>query len=509
MQPGAEIKLAHKSIPSAARIAVVGSGYVGTVAACCFAWLGHHVVGVESDQGKLEALRAGCLPFHEADLEDLLAAGLQNGKLRFTDDYLDALERVDAVFVCIGTPSAADGSVDMRGVEAAAHAVGSALRTPTLLVTKSTLPVGGARRVMAVVTEAIRQRYGEAPAVHLVHNPEFLREGSAVRDFLHPDRLVIGADDAEALQVVTRLYQPILEQSFSGGEPGRLPAFLTTDVVTAETVKYACNAFLATKVSFINEMARICELVGADVEDVAVGMGLDRRIAPDFLKAGLGWGGSCFAKDLAALISTARCHGHDSQLLSAAVLVNERQRAAAVQRLAVALGSLQGTRIGLLGLAFKPGTDDVRDAPALDLASRLLGLGATVTAYDPVVSSVPLPGVNVVAHPHDVATDADAIVVATEWPDFLLLNLGDLRRRMRGDVLLDGRSLFDRDQATASGFRHLAIGRPSSSGLQPAATADGRDDVGGVAGQLRDTSFARRGSTSSHTAGPHCTSDST
>jgi UDPglucose 6-dehydrogenase len=242
-------------------------------------------------------------------------------------------------------------------------------------------------------------------------------------------------------------------------------------------VKYACNAFLATKISFINEMARICDLVGADIEDVAIGMGLDQRIAPQFLKAGLGWGGSCFAKDLSALISTARSHGHDSDLLSAAMLVNERQRTAAVQRLAMALGSLEGSRIGLLGLAFKPGTDDVRDAPALDLAARLLDCGATVTAFDPVVSSVSLPGLTIVADPHDVAGGADAIVVATEWPDFLLLDLGDLRRRMRGDVLLDGRGLFDRAQAAAAGFRHLALGRPSSNAARPPVTVERRDDV--------------------------------
>ena len=468
------------SAPSGTRIAVVGSGYVGTVVACCFAWLGHHVVGVESDRGKLRALRRGRLPFYEPGLEDLLAAGLASGDLRFTDDYHDALRHVEAVFLCIGTPSAPDGSVDTRGIEAAAHAVGIALSAPAVLVTKSTIPIGGARRVMAVLEGALHQRNGDAPAVHLVHNPEFLREGSAVRDFLHPDRLVLGSEEAEALQTVARLYRPILDQSFRGGEPGSLPGFLATDVVTAETVKYACNAFLATKISFINEMSRICDLVGADIEDVAVGMGLDTRISPEFLKAGLGWGGSCFTKDLSALITIARSHGHDSALLSAAMLVNEGQRTAAVQRLATALGSLEGTRIGLLGLAFKPGTDDVRDAPALDVAARLLGLGATVTAYDPVVSSVPLPGLTVVTDPHDVATGADAVVVATEWPDFLLLDLGDLRRRMRGDVLLDGRNLFDRSEAVAAGFRHLAIGRPTSNVTRLPIIGDPRDDVGVV-----------------------------
>ena len=479
----------RKDIPASARMAVVGNGYVGTVVACCFAWLGNYVVGVESDPRKLETLRAGHLPFYEPDLGNLLAAGLESGSLQFTDDYFDALRAVEAVFLCVGTPSAPDGSVDMRGIEAAAQAVGSALSVPTVLVTKSTIPVGGARHLMAVLEGVLRQRSGDAPTVRLIHSPEFLREGSAVRDFLHPDRLVLGGDEADALQVVTRLYRPILDQSFRGGEPSRLPGFLATDLVTAETVKYASNAFLATKISFINEMARICDLVGADIEDVAVGMGLDKRIAPEFLKAGLGWGGSCFPKDLSALLTTARSHGYDPDLLSAAVLVNERQRATAVQRLAGALGSLEGSRIGLLGLAFKPGTDDVRDAPALDLAARLLDLGATVSAYDPVVSSVHLPGLTVVTDPQDVATGADAIVVATDWPDFLLLSLSDLRRRMRGDVLLDGRSLFDRAQAEEAGFRHLAFGRPSRTvARQPVGHGCGRggaDVIGSRTSEIR------------------------
>jgi UDPglucose 6-dehydrogenase len=298
--------VARRDIPSSSRIAVVGSGYVGTVVACCFAWLGHRVVGVETDPRKLHALRAGCLPFHEPGLANLLAAGLQNGSLHFTDDYADALRSVEAVFLCVGTPSAPDGSVDTRAIEAAVQAVGRALSTQAVIVTKSTIPIGGARRLIAVLKGALGQRNGDAPTVRLVHNPEFLREGSAVRDFLHPDRVVLGSDEAEALQVVNRLYRQILDQSFPGGEPNRLPGILTTDVVTAEAIKYACNAFLATKISFINEMARICDLVGADIEDVAIGMGLDQRIAPQFLKAGLGWGGSCFAKDLSALISTAR-----------------------------------------------------------------------------------------------------------------------------------------------------------------------------------------------------------
>ena len=449
------------AMDDAARIAVVGSGYVGTVVASCFAWLGHDTVGVEVDRKKLEVLNAGQVPFYEPGLEELVAAGLESCRLSFTDDYAEALLRVDAVFLCVGTPRGRDGSPDMRAIEAAGRAVGMALKEPAIIVTKSTIPVGGAFRVRTIIEETLRHRTGCAPFVPLVHNPEFLREGSAIRDFLHPDRVIVGSDETGPLETISRLYQPILDQSFPGGELNRIPGFLATDIITAETVKYASNAFLATKISFINEMACICDLVGANINDVAAGMGLDRRIAPEFLKAGIGWGGSCFGKDLSALIAMARAYGHDPHLLSATMLVNERQRGAAIQYLGIALGSLRDRRIGLLGLAFKPGTDDIRDAPALDLAVRLLSLGASVVGYDPVVSSTPWPELAIVADPHTVAAGADAIVLATEWPSFALLNLRDLRRRMRGDVLLDGRSFFHRADAEAAGFRYLAMGQSS------------------------------------------------
>jgi UDPglucose 6-dehydrogenase len=444
----------------AARIAVVGSGYVGTVVASCFAWLGHDAVGVEVDRMKLEVLNGGHVPFYEPGLEELVAAGLESCHLRFTDDYAEALSRVDAVFLCVGTPRGRDGSPDMRAIEGAGRAVGMALKEPAIVVTKSTIPVGGAFHVRAIIEETLI-RNGCAPAVPLVHNPEFLREGSAIRDFLHPDRVILGSDETAPLETISRVYQPILDQSFPGGELNRIPGFLATDIVTAETVKYASNAFLATKISFINEIACICDLVGANINDVAAGMGFDRRIAPEFLKAGIGWGGSCFGKDLSALIAMARTYGHDPHLLSATMLVNERQRGAAIQHLGIALGSLRDRRIGLLGLAFKPGTDDIRDAPALDLAVRLHNLGASVVGYDPVVSSTPRPELTIVADPHTVAAGADAIVLATEWPSFALLNLRDLRRRMRGDVLLDGRSFFNRADAEAAGFRYLAMGQSS------------------------------------------------
>jgi UDP-glucose/GDP-mannose dehydrogenase family, NAD binding domain/UDP-glucose/GDP-mannose dehydrogenase family, central domain len=278
-----------RAMNDAARIAVIGSGYVGTVVASCFAWLGHDTVGVEVDKRKLEVLNAGHIPFYEPGLEDLVAAGLESCRLRFTDDYLEALSRVDAVFLCVGTPRGRDGSPDMRAIEAAGRAVGRVLEEPAIIVTKSTVPVGGAFRVRAIIEET-RRRNGYAPTVSLVHNPEFLREGSAIRDFLHPDRVIVGSDETGPLETISRVYQPILDQSFPGGERNRIPGFLATDIITAETLKYASNAFLATKISFINEIACICDLVGANINDVAAGMGFDRRIAPEFLKAGIGWG---------------------------------------------------------------------------------------------------------------------------------------------------------------------------------------------------------------------------
>ena len=450
------------------RLAVVGTGYVGTVVAACFARLGYQVVGIENDPAKLTQLQTGQIPFHEPGLEKLLNSCLRGGRLRFTADYEDGVAHSEVVFLCVGTPSLPDGSVDLSAMKSAAQSVATAIRHPVIVVTKSTIPMGGALWVRGMLEDTLGSQSGQTAPVALVHNPEFLREGRAIVDFLHPDRVVLGSDDAHALRLVTELYQPILQQSFKGADPTRRPGLMCTDLTTAEMVKYASNAFLATKISFINEIANVCDLVGADVTDVATGMGFDHRIAGEFLSAGLGWGGSCFGKDLSALITTARRQGHEPALLAATVQVNRRQQEVVLHKLALHFASLAGRHIGLLGLAFKPDTDDLRDSPALELAQRLITLGAKVIAYDPLVSRVScVPGLGVAGDPYEVADGSDALVLATECPDFLLLDLAELRTRMRGNVFIDGRNVFDHHVMEAAGLHYEAVGRSKVNGARP------------------------------------------
>lgn len=451
------------------RVSVIGSGYVGTVVAVCLAWLGREVVAVESDSRRLHTLRRGDVPFHEPELDRLLGEALAAGTLRFTDDMSDALEHSEVVFLCVGTPLGADGHADMTAVRAAAAAIGENLISPHVLVTKSTVPIGTGRWLESLVEDA----YGGGDPIEtllsVVSCPEFLREGSAVADFLHPDRVVLGGDDPPALEEVVAVYEPVLSQEFPGGRGDRRPALVRTGLVTAETVKYAANAFLATKISFINEMASICELVGADVAEVSTAIGLDSRIGPAFLGAGAGWGGSCFGKDLSELINTASDHGHEPRLLRAAVDVNTAQRCVVVDKLRRHLKTLQGRRIALLGLAFKPGTDDLRDAPAVDVARRLIDAGARVTAHDPCVESVP--GLAALHHADDVmaAVDrADAVVLMTEWPEYTSTDWGSVRAALRGDLVVDGRNALDPDTVSGAGLRYEAIGRAGRGAPAPA-----------------------------------------
>lgn len=443
------------------QLAVIGTGYVGTVVAACFARLGYEVTGIETDTTKLAQLQVGRIPFYEPGLEDLVNSGLLGGRLRFTADYADGIASAEVVFLCVGTPRLPNGNVDMSAMTDAARSVAAALRRPAIVVIKSTIPIGGARSVLEIL-EGTRAPWnvGEVVPVTLVHNPEFLREGSAIGEFLCPDRVVLGSEDAHALRLVMDMYRPILQQSFQGADPTKRPQLLCTDLTTAEAIKYASNAFLATKISFINELANICDLVGADVTDVAAGMGLDHRIRGEFLSAGIGWGGSCFGKDLAALIAIACGKGYEPALLNAAVRVNARQHEWALNKLVQHLTCLAGRRIGLLGLAFKPGTDDLRDSPALEVAQLLLSRGAEVLAYDPLVSSVAhVPRLAVVQDVYEVADGADAVVLATDWPDFVPLDLAKLRARMRGNVFVDGRNVFNHHVMNAAGLHYEAVGR--------------------------------------------------
>jgi UDPglucose 6-dehydrogenase len=440
-------------------VAVVGNGYVGTVVAACFSLLGRNVIGVETDERKLAMLQQGRAPFYEAGLDELLQAQIPTGRLVFTNDIRLALPDSQIVFLCVGTPSVADGRADMEPLEVAAREIGRSMERSHVLVTKSTVPIGSSKWLSRIVESALSERSKKPRQFSVVSNPEFLREGHAINDFLHPERIVLGGEDA-AVAAVADLYRPILEQAFNGSSPERRPPLIRTDLVTAETIKYASNTFLATRVSFINEIANICDLVGADVTEVSAAMGLDPRIGSQFLAAGTGWGGSCFGKDLDALIAAADEHGYDAELLQATAHVNQRQRGVIIRKLQRNLGTLRGRRIGILGLAFKPGTDDLRDAPSVDITSRLINMGAVVRAHDPIVDEVPeLPNLATTATAYEVAEAADALVLMTEWPEFLTLDLLKLKEKMRGELFLDARNVFDSTVVSQAGLRYEGVGR--------------------------------------------------
>ncbi|HTW06941.1 MAG TPA: UDP-glucose/GDP-mannose dehydrogenase family protein [Acidimicrobiales bacterium] len=448
----------------ASGLAVIGSGYVGTVVAACLAHIGHRVTAVESDPQRLGALRSGVAPVHEPGLDELLCEGLRAGNLRITDDFALAMHESDIVFICVGTPPGVDGQPDMTAMKEVAREIGAHLSSHHVIVTKSTVPVGTSRWVRTVIEDSVAPPGRADDLIDVVSNPEFLREGSAVLDFLLPDRVVIGGDSPAALDAVADVYRPIIEQRVPRF-PSRRPSvpLVRTNSVTAEMVKYASNSFLATKISFANQMARICHSIGADVTEVTNAMGLDQRIGPQFLSAGIGWGGSCFGKDLAALLRAAKDYGYQASILEATIAVNEDQRSFVVEQLLAHLKTLRGARVGLLGLAFKPGTDDTRDSPAIGVAARLIDAGAVVSAYDPLVREVEWPdGLRIQDSALAACTGADAVVLATDWPHFTSMDLAEIRAVCRGDVLFDGRNALDPAKVEASGFRYLAVGRASA-----------------------------------------------
>jgi nucleotide sugar dehydrogenase len=443
-------------------IAVIGSGYVGTVMAACLADLGHDVVGVEIDEAKLESLSSGIAPFFETDLEERLKRGVESGRLIFTDDYDVAMDRSEVVFLCVDTPPGVNGHPDMSSVAAAARSIGRSLRGEHIVVTKSTVPVGSGNWLEATIEAELRADVDPANLC-VVSNPEFLREGSAVEDFLHPERVVVGGDSPAAVEKVAQVYDRILSQSFEGGDPTRKPALIKTSRATAETIKYAANAFLATKISFINEIANICEWLDADVTEVAYAIGLDSRIGPSFLNAGVGWGGSCFGKDTSALASMAREQGIEPLILDAVRRVNTNQRHSVVRKLQDHLRPLRGRRVALLGLAFKPGTDDTRDAPAITIARSLEEKGVLLRACDPMVGELPgLPDLRIFSDPFDAVCNADAVVLLTEWPEFVNMDFEKAAECMRGKVVIDGRNALDPEVVMEAGLVYEGIGRYSA-----------------------------------------------
>lgn len=439
------------------KVAVIGTSYVGAVTSTCLAWLGHEVCGLDLDPARAGQLSRGQVPFYEPGLAELLNTTLATDRLRFTNEPAEALSDADVIFLCVGTPTSANGTPDLVQIEGALRTVAPYLRNGSVVVNKSTVPVGSGNLARTILEEALLQ--GSQPTFHVVSNPEFLREGSAIDDFLHPDRVVLGGEEV-GVGPVRALYRPVLEQSFAGGRRSRKPTLITTELASAEMIKYAANAFLATKISFANEIATLCEFVGADARQVLPAIGADQRIGPNFLSPGIGWGGSCFGKDIAALVATGQEYGHTPTLLRASVEVNDLQRARSVHKLQRDLRVLKGRRIALLGLAFKPGTDDLRDAPALDIARRLLAAGSVVSAYDPVVKSLPedLAAVRIATDAYDAAHRVDAVVLATEWPEFLDLEPDDMRRAMHGDLLLDGRNFLPVQDYAVAGVRVEGFG---------------------------------------------------
>ncbi len=427
-------------------IAVVGVGYVGLVTGACFADLGNRVVALDIDAARIAGLARGEMPIYEPGLEELVERNVRADRLHFTTSYEEALRSAEFVFIAVGTPSGVDGEADLQHVRAVAESIARAMTRPLVIVNKSTVPVGTGDWV----ADILRSTQPKPIPFAVVSCPEFLREGSAITDFMSPARTVLGSLDAEAAEKVAQLHLPL-----------RAPIVIT-DLRTAEMIKYASNAFLATKISFINEIANICEALGADIKEVATGMGYDPRIGRAFLEAGLGYGGSCFPKDVLALAYMAAEKGRHPQLLQAVMDINADSRRRIVERAQELLGALGGKTVGLLGLTFKPNTDDMREAPALEIARRLLAEGAVVRAYDPVgmprATSL-LPEVHMASDAYDLAAGCDAVIICTEWNEFKNLDLQRLHDAMRQPIVVDGRNIYDPAEMASYGFHYRGVGR--------------------------------------------------
>ena len=462
------------------RVCVIGTGYVGLVTGVCLAHVGHHVICVDNNEEKVKLMKSGQSPIYEPGLSELMQSSAQSGRLEFSSDLAGGVKHGEILFIAVGTPPLPTGESDTRYVEAVARGIGAHLNGGyKVIVNKSTVPIGSGDWVRMLVLDGVAERQkslvgaGGSSGVEVlekitadfdvVSNPEFLREGSAVYDTFNPDRIVLGGNSERAIAMMQELYTPIVERQFA--EDKSLPEvpIVVTDLNSAEMVKYAANAFLATKISFINEVANVCDRVGADVTQVAKGIGLDSRIGSKFLQAGIGWGGSCFPKDVSALIHTADDYGYETELLKAAVNVNQRQRLITLEKLQHELKILKGKTVGLLGLTFKPDTDDMRDAPALNLIEQLNRLGAKVKAYDPIVSQTGmrhgLTGVLVETDPERLADSCDALVLVTDWQQFRKLDYNKMAKLMNNSVIIDGRNFLDKERLESAGFRYVGIGR--------------------------------------------------
>ncbi|HAN46268.1 MAG TPA: UDP-glucose 6-dehydrogenase [Cyanobacteria bacterium UBA8156] len=445
-------------------VCVIGTGYVGLVTGACLARLGHRVLCIDNNEAKVALLQQGQSPIHEPGLPEILQEAIAAGTLLFSTDLAAGVHHGEVIFVAVGTPSLPDGQTDMRYLHAVATGIGHHIDDRyRVIVNKSTVPIGSGDWLRTVAIDALKTSGNpHVPNFEVVSNPEFLREGSAVYDTFHPDRIVLGGNSERALAIMQDLYRDIVHRKYA--EDPTLPPVpvVVTDLNSAETIKYAANAFLATKISFINEIANICERVGADVREVAHGIGLDSRIGSKFLRAGIGWGGSCFGKDVSALIRTATDYGYRAELLESCVRVNHNQRLVAIEKLQQVLKILKGKTIGLLGLTFKPDTDDMRDAPALTLIERLVELGAKVKAYDPIVSQSGMrdgfTNVVVETDAERLADGCDALVLVTEWAQFQTLDYPQMATLMNQPILIDGRNFLQRQILENAGFKYMGVG---------------------------------------------------
>lgn len=462
------------------RVCVIGTGYVGLVTGACLAHIGHDVICVDNNEEKVKLMKSGQSPIFESGLSEIMQSAIQSGNIQFTTDMGAGVSHGEILFIAVGTPPLPTGESDTRYVEAVARGIGANLDGGyKVIVNKSTVPIGSGDWVRMLVVDGIAERQKTlvpaggvaseeklpewASQFDVVSNPEFLREGSAVYDTFNPDRIVLGGNSQKAIAMMKELYSPIVQRKFAEDKSLPQVPVLATDLSSAEMIKYAANAFLATKISFINEVANICDRVGADITQVAKGIGLDSRIGNKFLQAGIGWGGSCFPKDVAALVHTADDYGYEAQLLKAAISVNERQRLIALEKLQQALKILKGKTIGLLGLTFKPDTDDLRDAPALNLIEQLNRLGAKVKAYDPIISQTGmrhgLSGVLVETDAERLADGCDALVLVTEWEQFSNLDYAKMAKLMLHPVVIDGRNFLDPEKMVRAGFQYIGVGR--------------------------------------------------
>lgn len=453
----------------AMKVTIIGTGYVGLTTGVCLAYLGHKVTCVDKNPVIIERLTAGEAVIHEPGLPEMMRAARNN--IKYCQAIEEAVPGADVVVIAVGTPSKSNGDADVSAIEVVARQIGELLtagKTP-VIVNKSTVPIGSARRVASIIEAQLAKR-GVDCRFSVASNPEFLREAVAIHDTLYPDRIIVGAESSQALNVLRQLYAPILEQTFvpPAGIPRPadygLPAFITTNFASAELIKYASNCFLATKISFINQFAVLSEKVGADIRDVARGIGADKRIGPKFFEAGLGWGGSCFGKDTKAIIHTAAQYGYGMDIIQAAVNVNYRHRLCAIEKLQTVLKVIRGNTIGILGLAFKANTDDLRDAPAIDIVNALIDMGARVKVYDPVAMAnfqqqYPETEVEYGKDVTDLARDCDALLLITDWPEFRATNWQSIGAVMRQKNFIDGRNTLVRESMEEQGFNYLGVGR--------------------------------------------------